>query len=270
MSTNSNQDELMEKLNKHQASTPRLSHAEEIRTLIQQSTGYGVLSSNSVQYPGFPTGSVVGFSVDKLGNPFFAFSSMSAHTKDILADGRCSLSVTTKDFKDASDGRIVLIGSISKLPADKIAEYRDIYLQKHKDAYWIDFGDFTYFTMDKVDNVRFIGGFARAGSIAGSEYLSSSPDPLAAFADPVMNHMNDDHADSTVAMIKHYLGVPVSDAKIIGLDKYGMTVKAKLEFTDNNEYVKLRLPFPREVTERKAVKEAIVEMTKASASSLDP
>ena len=67
--------------------------------------------------------------------------------------------------------------------------------------------------------MRFIGGFARAGSITGKEYLAASPDPLASFADPVMNHMNDDHSDSTVAMIKHYVGVDVSDAKIVALDK---------------------------------------------------
>lgn len=259
-------DDALESFQKHQSSVKRLSVSEEIRTLVQQSTGYAVLSTNSVQYPGFPTGSIAGFSIDKDGKPFFVLSAMSAHTKDILVDGRSSLCVTSKNFKDAADGRVTLIGTISKLPQDKIQAYREEYLKKHKDAYWIDFGDFSYFTMDKIDNIRYIGGFARAGSISGSDYLNCSPDPLAAFAEPVMNHMNDDHADSTVAMIKHYVGVEVTDAKIIGLDKYGMTIKAKLEIADG-EYSNIRLPFPREITERKGVKEAIVEMTRASAPS---
>ena len=67
-------------------------------------------------------------------------------------------------------------------------------------------------------------------------------------------------------MIKHYVGINVSDAKIIGLDKFGMSVRAKLNFSENDEYANIRLPFPREVVERKAVKEIIVEMTKASSS----
>ena len=62
---------------------------------------------------------------------------MSAHTKDIIADGRVSLSVTSKNFKDAADGRATLIGKISKLSADKVSEFRESYLSKHKDAYWV-------------------------------------------------------------------------------------------------------------------------------------
>ena len=48
--------------------------------------------------------------------------------------------------------------------------------------------------------------------------------------------------------------------------RYGMTVKAKLDSLGGG-YAKVRLPFPREVTERKVVKEVIVEMTRASSGS---
>lgn len=250
----------------HQQNAPQLSNAEAIRTLVSQSTGYATLSTNSLQYPGFPTGSIVGFNTDCTGKPFFVFSSMSAHTKDINADGRASLTITSKNFKDAADGRAVLIGTIKELPKDKISKYREMYLQKHPSAFWVDFGDFTYYTMDRIDNVRFIGGFARAGAITGEEYEKALIDPLATFADQVMNHMNEDHSDSTVAMIKHYVGIDVSDASIVGLDKYGMTVKAKLDSLGGG-YSKIRLPFLREVAERKDVKNIIVEMTQASAGA---
>ena len=45
-----------------------------------------------------------------------------------------------------------------------------------------------------------------------------------------------------------------------------MTVKAKLDSLGGG-YAKVRLPFPRVVTERKAVKDVIVEMTRASAGA---
>jgi len=257
---------LVEAFRTHQQNAPQLSNAEAIRTLVAQSTGYGTLATNSLQYPGFPTGSIVGFNTDCNGKPFFVFSSMSAHTKDINVDGRVSLTVTSKNFKDAADGRVVLIGTVKELPKEKVPEYREMYLQKHQSAFWVDFGDFTYYTMDNIDNVRFIGGFARAGAITGEEYEKALVDPLASFADPVMNHMNEDHSDSTIAMIKHYVGIDVSDANIVGLDKLGMTVKAKLDSLGGG-YSKIRLPFPREISERKAVKEVIVEMTKASAGA---
>jgi hypothetical protein len=52
---------IIAKFREQQQAQPRLTVAEEVRTLVQQSIGYGVLSTNSVQYPGYPTGSVVGF-----------------------------------------------------------------------------------------------------------------------------------------------------------------------------------------------------------------
>ena len=125
---------------------------------------------------------------------------------------------------------MTLIGTVTKLPQEKVQAYREDYLKKHKDAFWVDFGDFSYFSLDSIEHVRYVGGFARAGSVTGAEYLSSSADPLASFADNVISHMNADHADSTLAMIKHYIGVDVSDAKILSLDKYGMTVEANLDF----------------------------------------
>ena len=140
---------------------------------------------------------------------------------------------------------------------------RDKYLLKHKDAYWIDFGDFSYFTMTSIQAIRYIGGFAMAGGVTPTDFLNSKPDPIAPFATPVLKHMNEDHADSTIAMIKHYVGITCTEAQIISMDSLGMTVKAKLEIAGGG-YTKIRLPFLKPVTERKAVKEMLVEMTKAS------
>jgi putative heme iron utilization protein len=124
-----------------QAALPRPTFAEEVRTLIDRSIGFGVLSTNSLQYPGFPTGSVVGFQTDQKGLPFFSFSTMSAHTNDLLNDGRASLTVMARNFQGAAEGRVVLIGKIKKESNLKQQEdLRARYRARHKDAYWIDFG----------------------------------------------------------------------------------------------------------------------------------
>jgi hypothetical protein len=65
-------------------------------------------------------------------------------------------------------------------------------------------------------------------------------------------------------MVKHYVGVPCSEAQILSLDRLGMMVKAKLEVAGGG-YSKIRLPFPRPAEDRKSIKELLVEMTKASA-----
>jgi len=261
------EEKLIANFREHQSKAPRLSMATEVRTLIDQSIGYGVLSTNSFEYGGYPTGSVVGFELDDEGYPFFVFSTMSAHTKDVLKDGKVSLTVMANDFKGAAEGRVVLIGNAVKLFDDeKRAKLREKYLKRHKDAYWIDFGDFSYFTMTSIEAIRYIGGFAMAGGVTSQDYLNARPDPIAPFAAPIAKHMNDDHSDSTIAMIKHYVGLPCTEAQITSIDSLGMTVKAKLEIAGGG-YTKVRLPFPKAVTERKGVKEVLVEMTQASSQA---
>jgi putative heme iron utilization protein len=254
---------LVEIFQKHQSTATKLPLSEDIRTLIQYSNGYGVISTNSVKYEGYPTGSVVGFSLDDNGNPFFVFSSMSAHTTDIAKDGRMSLTVTANEFKGAADGRAVLIGDVSRLPQDKVPAYRENYKARHSDAFWIDFGDFTYFIMDNIKSVRFVGGFARAGEVSGADYLASKPDPLYPVAKRVMSHMNLDHEDALIAMVNHYVGVPASSAQMVSMDRLGITLTANLTIAGGSVN-KVRIPYPREVSQPKAVKEMLVEMTNAS------
>jgi Pyridoxamine 5'-phosphate oxidase len=125
----------------HQSGAARLSMADEVRTLIEQSIGYGVMSTNSKAFPGYPTGSVVGFALEEDGKPFFVLSTMSAHTGDILKDGKTSLTVMANDFKGASEGRIVLIGDVVKVfDKEVIASLRTKYFARHPGAYWADFG----------------------------------------------------------------------------------------------------------------------------------
>ncbi len=132
---------LTQKLKEHQAAVANPSNAEYVRTLITQSHGYGVLSTNSVQQPGFPIGSIVGFSLDEDGKPFSVLSSLSSHTADLLNDGRCSLVVTEKDFGGADQGRVTLVGTINKVNSvERRTKLREIYLKSHPGAYWIDFG----------------------------------------------------------------------------------------------------------------------------------
>lgn len=233
-----NEENIIKTLREYEGKAQRLSMAEEVRTLIDNSLMYGVLSTNSEQYPGFPTGSVVGFELDSNGMPFFVFSGMSAHTKDISRDSKCSLTILANNFKGAAQGRVVIIGKTSKLEdnENRKAELREKYLSRHKDAYWIDFGDFSYFTMTSIETVRYVGGFAMAGSLTYDQYKTAQPDPVSKFAEPVMKHMNEDHSDSLVAMIKYYINVPCTSAEIISMDKLGMTLKASIYLTVRRKY----------------------------------
>lgn len=243
----------------HQASVPRLSHAEEARTLVDLGR-YGVLSTLSSAMDGHPSGSVVGFAADTSGMPLFAFSKLSPHTGDIRDDPRIALTILVEDFQGAADSRVTLNGTVSKLTGEEeMAEARKCYLAKNPDAFWVDFGDFQWFKMDKLLNARLVGGFARAGQVAEAEYMEARPDPVAQFSGPVCGHMNADHAESIVGMVAHNVGLEVEDAKMVALDSLGFDLRARLP---SGEDLKMRLAFPSPVSSRKELKDAIVVMSK--------
>lgn len=257
-------------LAEHQQNAPKLGFPTDVRTLVQYNHGFAVMSTNSKANPGFPGGSVVGFAPDELGRPLFIFSGMSTHTQDLLADPRCSVTIASKEFKGAADGRVNLMGKVSLVPQEERDAAKVAYLAKHPGAFWVDFGDFNWFRMDEITDVRFVGGFARAGSVTPEEYKNAKPDPVSAFGAAIASHMNDDHMDSTIAMVAHAIpGLEVSEAVITSVDSLGMYIKCTRtpRASDQPQQFKIRLPFPRKIEERKDVKDVIVEMTRAAAAA---
>lgn len=222
--------------------------------------------------PGYPGGSVVGFAPDEEGRPLFCFSKMSSHTSDLGSDPKCSLTVASKEFKGAADGRVNLMGTAQLLQdEEEIKHAREVYLKKHPNAFWVDFGDFKWFRLE-VEKIRFVGGFARAGSISASEYKAASPDEISSFGMHIANHMNEDHQDSTIAMVADAIpGMVVSEAIITSVDSLGMYIKVTRtpRASDQPQQFKLRLPFPRPCENRKDAKTIIVEMTQKAAKAAE-
>jgi len=262
--------ELQERFGEHQQNAARLGFATDVRSLVEYNHGFAVMSTNSKAHEGFPGGSVVGFAPDEMGRPIFIFSGMSTHTQDLLTDSRCSVTIASKEFKGAADGRVNLMGHVNLVQSKEEKELlKDLYLAKHPNAFWVNFGDFNWFRMDDIIDIRFVGGFARAGNVSPDDYMAAKPDPIMKFGMHIANHMNDDHSDATKAMIANAIpGMLVDDAIITSVDSLGMYVKVKRTPRSKTQFqeFKLRLPFPRQVFERKDVKEVIVEMTQAAAA----
>jgi len=257
-------------LAEHQQNAPKLGFDVDVRSLVQYNHGFAVMSTNSKANPGFPGGSVVGFAPDEFGRPVFIFSGMSTHTQDLLADPRCSVTIASKEFKGAADGRVNLMGKVTLVDSEEREAMKAIYLAKHPGAFWVEFGDFNWFRMDEIVDIRFVGGFARAGSITPEEYKNAKPDPVAAFGPAIANHMNDDHMESTIAMVAHAIpGLDVSEALITSVDSLGMFVKCTRtpRASDQPQQFKIRLPFPRKIEDRKDIHDVIVEMSKAASQA---
>ncbi|XP_012070447.1 uncharacterized protein LOC105632625 isoform X2 [Jatropha curcas] len=219
----------------HQEKAARLPPVEEIKTVLYHSVR-GVLSTFSQKHEGYPSGSMVDFACDVNGSPILAVSSLAVHTKDLLANPKCSLLVA-RDPEDRTDLVITLHGDAFSVPEKEQSAIRTMYLEKHPGAFWVDFGDFQFIRIEpKV--VRYVSGVATAllgfGEFSKEEYQAAKVDPITQFSKPVSSHMNRDHAEDTRLIVQHSTSIAVESAYMLDIDSLGFNVKGCKDFNRGN------------------------------------
>jgi Pyridoxamine 5'-phosphate oxidase len=149
------------------ATEQRLSVAEEIRTLIAcQKFGTICTISSDKEAEGFPAGAVMPYAVDASGRIICSLTPMSQHMRDLKADGRASVVVANQGFSSMTDARCSITGRFEVVTDEsEKSECRTAFQGTHPDAYWSDFGDFSYLRMREVVHARLVGGFGRAGKV---------------------------------------------------------------------------------------------------------
>ena len=209
---------------------PEPSHAERARTLVAASNR-GVLSTVALDPAGYPFGSVATYGLDDAGRPILFVSAMAEHSRNAAADPRASLLVA-EPVPDGSDplaaGRVTLVGDLLGVPPAERDATRDRYLAANPaSAYYIDFGDFSFWRLD-VRNVRYVGGYGRMSWVDAAGYAAAEPDPLAGdVAVSILGHMNADHADSLVLVARVLGGRPgTTEAVMTAVDRYGFDLVA--------------------------------------------
>ncbi|KAI3474497.1 hypothetical protein Pfo_029407 [Paulownia fortunei] len=241
----------------HQEKAARLPPIEEVRTLLHHSLR-GFLSTFSQKHEGYPSGSMVDFACDAYGSPILAVSNLAVHTKDLLANPKCSLLVA-KDPEDRTDLIVTVQGDALPVTESNVEAIRTAYMTRHPDAFWVDFGDFQFLRIEpKV--VRYASGVATAllgsGEFGNEEFRTARVDPIYQFSKPITSHMNKDHAEDTKLIVQHSTSVPVESAYMLDVDSLGFNVKTGYQ---GNTF-KLRIPFTRRAVDRKDVKTLIIEM----------
>jgi hypothetical protein len=126
-------------------------------------------------HDGAPAVSMAAYAVEPgLEGLVMFLSQLSAHTRDLLADGRCALAIT---MPDAGEGdpqvlpRVSLQGRAVTIPreADEFALAGARYVKRFPNALpRFELGDFHLFRF-VVEDARYVGGFARASTFTGDQ-----------------------------------------------------------------------------------------------------
>jgi len=240
-----------------QARVREPSLAERARTLVYLSS-IGSLSTLSARHPDWPFGSVMPYGLDRCGHPTFLISRMAMHTQNLWRDPRASLLVTQAEahHDPLAGARVTLMGTVARVSQDDLVYIRDTYLERHPEAsIWADFGDFAWFRMDLRESYL-VGGFGVMGWISTDDYDQAEVDPLADIAASILEHMNDDHAEALLLLVRHYGQCPADRATMTAVDRWGF----HLQIHHQGEPQSLRLAFPQEARSASEVRQVLVQM----------
>jgi heme iron utilization protein len=211
---------------------------------------------------GTPFASLVTIATDADGTPLMLLSRLSAHTRNLLADPRCSLLFSQGGKGDPlAHPRLTVVGRALQTAE---ARARERFLARHPKAkLYADFPDFGFFAL-APEAGHLNGGFAKAATLTRDQLLLDLSDAQAIVAGErgAVEHMNADHADALALYAAGAGGAADLPWRLTGLDPEGMDLMA----ADRT----VRVPYPERVTDMGALRKSLVAMAaRARATGAD-
>jgi heme iron utilization protein len=225
--------------------------AQAARSLFLKES-FGVLSTISLDVPGYPFGSIAPYCADEHGRPIIYISNIAQHTQNVLRDSRVSLTVVEKNLESddvQARGRVTCIANAQPVREDE-AHVRERYFRYFPSARQYELShDFVFFRLELV-RVRFIGGFGQIYWIEPHEFMVTNPFSFQQES-RIIDHMNKDHADA----LGHYANG--ATAVMVGIDAEGFDLLASGK--------KLRREFVTPIKNMEQARQALIEMAKRPA-----
>jgi putative heme iron utilization protein len=216
----------------------------------------GALATNDAD-SGMPFASLVQVGADLDGSPVILTSQLSAHTRLLEADPRCSLLLSAIGKGDPlAHPRLTLLARAERLERESPAtqHIRRRYLLQHpKAALYVDFPDFAFWRL-RVEAGSLNGGFGRAYRMQRSDLLTDVSEffDFYDFEAGAVAHMNDDHADAVALYATQLCGAREGAWQLIGIDPEGIQMALGDDI--------LRLPFPRALTGPHEVRPMLIRL----------
>jgi putative heme iron utilization protein len=188
---------------------------------------------------GDPYCSLVNVATAADGAPLLLISTLAVHTKNLLADARCSLMIDERKEGDPLEGgRVMLLGTAVKTD-DK--DVRRRYLARQQEAeVFAGFADFAFYKM-QLKGAHLVAGFGRIVDLKPEDVLTQVDDAaeLVTGETDILQHMNEDHLDTCRLYATKLLGASDGDWRCVGCDPEGLELQ--------HGRTALRLPFPQRV-----------------------
>lgn len=194
------------------------------KTLIRAARS-GALAT--LEADGFPVSTLVAVGTDADGTPTILVSGLSAHTRNLRQDPRCSLLLAQTGKGDPLAHPRITVQCRAVLlsrggPARERVRRRFL-ARNPKSALYADFGDFDFLRLE-VAQASLNGGFGKAFELIASDVLTGidQADALLAAEESAVAHMNEDHAEAVALYATRLLGETDGRWRCVSIDPDGM------------------------------------------------
>jgi heme iron utilization protein len=169
-----------------------------------------------------PLTTLVGVASDWDGAPLFLLSDLARHTKNLEADPRASLLLSSEGGRGdpLNHPRLTLNGSVRRRPGE---DGRDRFVRRNPKAkLYVNFADFSVRRLE-IEAVHFNGGFGRADALTPRDLLTSGDATALAAAKTDLLARAAALGDAALARLA---GGPTRVWRPIGLDADGLDLGA--------------------------------------------
>ncbi|KAJ0985151.1 hypothetical protein J5N97_003507 [Dioscorea zingiberensis] len=176
----------------------------------------------------YPFGSLVDFAPDAMGHQIFSFSPLAIHTRNLLADPRCTLVVQIPGWSGLSNARVTIFGDIAPLPAELQEWAHKQFIAKHQQWASQKWGNFHYFRMETISDIYFIGGFGTVAWVDVKEYETLQPDKIAVDGgEQNLKELNTIFSKPLKKILSTEGEGEVDDAALISIDSKGTDIRVR-------------------------------------------
>ena len=199
------------------------------RRLVRTLDG-GILSTISVDVPGYPFGSVTPYAMTHDGRVVIYVSSIAQHTANILADPKVCLTVASAPGGSSNRqalGRVTVIGDAELVPAAHIDRVSERYFQFFPESRsYASTHDFHFYWIEPR-RIRHIAGFGQIFWVETQDWLQEAPEWQQGEAS-IIQHMNSDHLDAVERIAAFLLEAEqshIADSQLIAVDPEGFHLR---------------------------------------------
>lgn len=194
---------------------------------LLRSVDSGILSTMSVELPGYPFGSVTPYVLTPCGRVVVYVSGIAQHTANMRADAKCCLTVAAKsDGRENAQalGRVTVVGDAGPVPEAGLEMVAERYYSFFPEARsYAETHDFAFYWIEPK-RVRYIGGFGMIYWVEAEDWTLARPEWIESQAG-IVDHMNADHGESLLKLARG-VAPAAQEAIMLTLDVEGFHIRS--------------------------------------------